>query len=109
MKYRIVIFILLFFIVFACGTKKQLQRQFKAQPLSVLKETFGEPKTILEQENGNVYVFERLKKLESTEISQGKLTLDAIISPKVNKIERYYFTVRDSIIVETRYEEEYER
>lgn len=75
----------------------------------VLTEQFGEPKTILKQENETVYVFEKIKELESTEINQGRLTLDEIVTPKVNKTERYYFTVRDSIIVETRYEEEYER
>ncbi|QGY42734.1 hypothetical protein GM418_03420 [Maribellus comscasis] len=109
MKFRVILFGLLFFAFFSCGTKKQLQREFKGKPVALLKETFGEPKTVLEQENGTVYVFEKLKELESTEISQGKLTLDEIVTPKVNKTERYYFTVKDGIIVETRYEEEYER
>ncbi len=100
---------MLFFVILACGNQKQLQRQFRGKQAAILQETFGEPKAVLEQENGTVYVFERLKKLESTEISQGKLSLDAIVTPKVNKTERYYFTVRDGIVVKTRYEEEYER
>ncbi|MCD6353990.1 MAG: hypothetical protein J7L95_00420 [Prolixibacteraceae bacterium] len=45
----------------------------------------------------------------STEISQGKLTLDPIISPRANKTERYYFTVKDSIITHVKFEEEYEQ
>ena len=109
MRFRIIIFILLVFVTFSCGNQKQLQRQFKGQPVTFLKETFGEPKTVLEQKNGTVYVFEKLKELESTEINQGKLALDAIVTPKVNKTERYYFTVKDGVVVETRYEEEYER
>ena len=109
MKFRIIILSLLAFVAFSCGNQKQLQRQFKGQPIAVLKETFGEPKVIFEREEGNIYVYEKVKELESTEISQGKLTLDAIITPKVNKTERYYFTVNDGIIVKTRYEEEYER
>lgn len=109
MNFRILIVVLYVLTLFACGNQQQLQRQFKGQPLTFLKETFGEPKTVLQQGNETVYMFEKLKKLESTEISQGKLTLDEIVTPKVNKTERYYFTVRDSIVVDTKYEEEYER
>ena len=36
-----------------------------------------------------------------------KLTLDPIVTPQVNKIERYYFTVKDGVIVKTNYEEVY--
>lgn len=109
MNFRILVFLSFVFIIFSCGNQQQLQRQFKGEPLASLFETFGEPKTVLQQENGTVYIFEKLVKLESTEISQGKLTLDEIVTPKVNKTERYYFTVKDSIVLDTRYEEEYER
>lgn len=109
MNFRILVFLSFVFIIFSCGNQQQLQRQFKGEPLASLLETFGEPKTVLQQENGTVYIFEKLVKLESTEISQGKLTLDEIVTPKVNKTERYYFTVKDSIVLDTRYEEEYER
>ena len=50
-----------------------------------------------------------IKNLESTEVNQGKLTLDPMISPGVKKTERYFFTVEKGIIVRTKYEEEYER
>ena len=109
MNFRILIIISFVFTLFSCGNQQQLQRQFKGESLASLKETFGEPKTILQQENGTVYIFEKLIKLESTEISQGRLTLDEIVTPKVNKTERYYFTIKDSIVVDTKYEEEYER
>lgn len=106
--YRI-FFILLIFISVSCGTQKQLQKMFTGKPESILKERFGNPKTILEREQEKIYVFEVEKKLESTEVSQGKLTLDPMITPGVKKTERYYFTVKDSVIVKTKYEEEYER
>ncbi len=108
MKFNVII-ILLVFVLFSCGHQKQLQKQFEGEPVTILKETYGEPKSVFEQEDRTIYVFEKVKELESTEISQGKLTLDEIITPKVNKTERYYFTVVDGIVVETRYEEEYER
>lgn len=69
----------------------------------------GAPKTILQQNGQQVYVYETVKDLNSTEVSQGKLTLDPIVSPKVKKTERYYFTVKDSVIINTKYEEDYKR
>jgi len=70
---------------------------------------FGYPKTILDQGAEKVYVYEIIKNLKSTEIGQGKLTLDPIISPMVQKTERYYFTVKDGKIIDVKLEEEYER
>ncbi len=54
-------------------------------------------------------VYEIVKDLNSTEIQQGKLTLDPMISPMVQKTERYYFTVKDSVITNVKIEEEYKR
>ena len=104
-----ILILLLIFIGISCGTKKQLYKQYNGQPVTILEEAFGEPKTILERENEKVYVFEIEKELESTEISQGKLTLDPMVTPKVKKIERYYFTVQNGMITKTKFEEEYER
>jgi len=56
-----------------------------------------------------VLVYEIVKELRSTEIMQAKLTLDPIYSPKVDKTERYYFTVKQGIITKTKLEEVYER
>ena len=101
--------ILLIFIFFSCGTQKQLQKIYTGKPETLLSKKFGNPKTIIEQENGKIYIFEVIKNLESTEVNQGKLTLDPMISPGVKKTERYFFTVEKGIIVRTKYEEEYER
>lgn len=108
MKYRIFV-ILLIIIGVSCGTKKQLYKQYNGQPVTILEKAFGKPKAILENDTEKVYVFEIKKELESTEITQGKLTLDPIVTPKVKKTERYYFTVVDGIISKTKFEEEYQR
>ena len=79
------------------------------ESINVANNKFGPPVTIVENKDEKIYVFEINKKLENTEISQGKLTLDPIITPQVKKTERYYFTVVDSTIVKAKYEEEYER
>jgi len=75
----------------------------------MLRENFGKPVTIIDKNEEKVYIFEKTTKLKSTEISQGKLTLDPMITPKVIKTERYYFTVKDSIIIDAKFEEEYDR
>jgi len=105
-----IIFTILIFLVFAsCGTQRQIRKTYINQSEARLKEDFGTPKSIIDNLNDKVYIFEKKKKLRSTEINQGKLTLDPIITPQVTKTERYYFTVRDGIIIETGFEEEYER
>lgn len=101
--------IVLFFIAVSCGINRQLFKSFSGKPISVANEKFGKPKTVIDKNGEKVYIYEVTRKLESTEISQGKLTLDPMITPKVNKTERYYFTVKDSVIVKTKYEEEYKR
>ena len=96
-------------ILVSCGSQKQLQKAYLGKSISAITERFGEPKTILQQGMQKTYVFELTKNLESTEVSQGKLSLDPIITPKVKKTERYYFTVENDKVVKTKFEEEYER
>lgn len=104
------IFILLIiFIIVSCGTQRRLQRTYVGKPQKVLLTKFGYPKTVFEQKDGTIMVYEIVKDLNSTEIQQGKLTLDPMVSPMVQKTERYYFTVKDSIITHVKMEEEYER
>lgn len=106
--YRFIL-VLLIFTMFSCATGKQARKTYIGQSVAELKEKFGEPKTVFDKENEKIYVFEVLKELESTEISQGKLTLDPIVTPPVKKTERYYFTVKNDVVVKTKFEEEYER
>lgn len=106
---KIVFIILLFIVSVSCGTQRQLRKAFVDKPVSAAEKTFGEPTTIIETEGEKIYIFEKTEKLESTEIGQGHLTLDPIITPKVTKTERFLFTVKNGTIVKTRFEEEYER
>ena len=104
-----ILLILLVFTVVSCGLNRQLYKSFSGKPISAANQKFGQPKSVIDQNGEKVYVYEVTKNLESTEISQGKLTLDPIITPKVKKTERYYFTVKDGVIVKTKFEEEYKR
>lgn len=106
---RKIITVIFLFVLFSCGVQKSLQKTYVGKPVSVLSENFGKPKTILERENEKVYVYEIVNQLKSTTINQGKLSLDPMVSPMVQKTERYYFTVKDEKIVKARLEEEYQR
>jgi len=103
------VLILVVFIFFSCGTQKKLQRSYVGKSSSVLSEDYGRPKTILDRGDDRVYIFEKITQLKSTEIAQGKLTLDPMVSPMVQKTELFYFTVKDGKIIEAKVEEEYER
>ena len=94
---RILVLLTVVVLFMSCGIQRQLHKAFIGKPVSGVKEKLGEPKAVLDQGNEKVYVYEVLKELESTEVSQGKLTLDPMISPKVNKTERYYITVKDGV------------
>lgn len=101
--------IILFVLAVSCGSQKKLQRTYIGKPQTILSAKFGNPKTTLERGEEKVLVYEIVKELASTEIQQAKLTLDPMISPMVQKTERYYFTVKDSVIVKVKLEEEYDR
>ena len=106
--YRIII-IILFIIAVSCSPQRSLQKTYIGKPQSVLAERFGKPTTVLALENEKVYVYEITEELKSAEINQAKLTLDPMISPKVEKTERYYFTVKEEKIVKVKKEVDYER
>lgn len=105
---KMFLFVIVVLIV-SCSGQKKLTKIYYGKSIAELSEEFGRAKTILENENGKIYIFEKVAKLRSTEINQAKLTLDPIITPSVNKIERFYFTVQEGIIIKVKKEKEYER
>ncbi len=107
--YRHILWGLVLLFLVACGTGRQLRKTFEGRPVEVLRKTFGEPVTIIEKEQEKIYIFERTEELKSTEINRGEFTLDPVITPKVTKTERYFFTVSGGIITDTRFVEAYER
>ena len=107
-KYRIILFFMVVLIA-ACGTQNKISRQYINKSVAELNEAFGEPKTVIENAEERVFIYEKDKALESMEISQGKFTRDPIITPKTIKITRYYFTVKNDTVVSSKFEEEYKR
>lgn len=104
------IFILIILISMgSCSQQRSLQKKYVGKPQSVLSKEFGYPKTVFDRENEKIYVYEIVKELKSTTINQGKLTMDPMVSPVVEKTERYYFTVKKEKIIKVKKEEEYQR
>ncbi|MFA5534860.1 MAG: hypothetical protein WDA19_10225 [Mariniphaga sp.] len=107
--HKTIIMLLLVLLFVSCGTQKQLQRSYTGKPVSALAGRFGNPVTVIELPGDSVYIYEETEELRSTEISQGRLALDPIVTPHVIKTRRFYFTVKNGIIIKTRIEEEYKR
>lgn len=101
--------VLLIISSISCSTQRQLRKAYVGEPFSKVEMKFDQPKTVIEQEGEKLYIFEKTEELASTEIGQGQLTLDPIITPKVIKTERYYFTVKNGTVIKARFEEDYER
>jgi hypothetical protein len=106
---RILFIIFIPVLLIACGTQRQLKHAYTGKPVAILHDRFGTPEIVLDEGSDTVYIFQNTEDLRSTEISQGKMTLDPIVSPKAKKTERYYFTIKNGIITDARLEEEYER
>ena len=96
-------------LLFSCGTQNQLKKTWINQPEIKLQESFGPPTTIIDRESDKIFIYETQEELKSTEISQGKLTLDPIITPKVLKTERFIFTICEGVITGTKFEETYDK
>jgi hypothetical protein len=107
--YKSILFIILWAVTISCGSQQQLKKSYNGKSVTVLEQEFGKPISIMERAEDKIYIYEKKEELKSTEISQGKMTLDPIVTPGVQKTKRFYFTVRNGIIVESKLEEEYQR
>lgn len=99
----------LLLLLFSCSTQNRIKKSFHGKPVSTAEKQLGKPVKILAAAGGSVYIFEKTSELQSTEITQGRLALDPIITPKVKKTERFYFSVKNGLIYKTLVEKEYNR
>nr|WP_319997427.1 hypothetical protein [uncultured Draconibacterium sp.] len=106
---RTLLFIVAVVTMVSCSSQRNLQKTYVGKPISSLESELGKPQTVFEKESGNIYIFEKVKFLKGTEISQHKLTLDPIITPKVKKTTRYKVTAVDGTIKKVETEELYEQ
>lgn len=106
---RSILILFVMVLAISCGTQQRINRSYKGIPVAILQEDLGIPSKIFVNQNDSVFVYEKTEELRSTEISQGKLTLDPIFTPSVIKTSRIYFTIKNGIVTNVRSEEEYER
>ncbi|MDX8341294.1 hypothetical protein SLH46_18990 [Draconibacterium sp. IB214405] len=106
---RVLFFIVALVILVSCGSQQKLQKTYVGQPLSAIQAEFGPAKTVFNKESGDIYIFEKIEMLKSTEISQHKLTLDPMVTPRVQKTSHYTVTVVDNVITNVELEELYEK
>jgi hypothetical protein len=104
-----IFYFLVLLVIVSCSQQRVLRKTYVGKPVDVLSAKYGNPKVVLDHKDEKVYVYEIVKDLKSTEISQAKLTLDPVVSPMVQKTERYYFTIKEGKITNARIEEEYDR
>ena len=106
---RYIFILLILSFMYSCGNQRKLQRSYQGKPIRILQTDYGNPASIIPRQSDSIYVYEKNVTLASTEISQGRLTLDPIITPGVIKTERFYFTVQKGIITGVSTDEEYKR
>ncbi|WP_321343175.1 hypothetical protein [uncultured Draconibacterium sp.] len=106
---RALLFIVALVILVSCSSQRNLQKTYVGKPISAVEMEFGKPITVFNKESGDIYIFEKVEMLKSTEISQHKLTLDPMVTPQVKKTSRYTVTVVDDVIKNIELEEQYDR
>src|SRR5690606_37427950 len=95
---RFLYILLIISFMVSCSSNRKLQKSYSGKPVSILKKEYALPSTIIERKSDTIFIYEKIDSLRSTEISQGRLTLDPIVTPAVVKTERFYFTVEKGII-----------
>lgn len=104
-----ILLLILILFIYSCGIQSSVKKSFRGKPVSMAEKQLGKPVEILAADGDSVYVFEKISELQSTEINQGKFSHTPIITPKVKKTERFYFSVKNGLIYKTKVEEEYNR
>lgn len=101
--------LILILFIYSCGIQNSVKKSFRGKPVSTAEKQLGEPIKILAADGDSIYVFEKTSELQSTKISQGRFSHTPIITPKVKKTERFYFSVKNGLIYKTLVKEEYNR
>ena len=79
-------------ILFSCSVQQKMIRQFEGCDKTELDQHFGQRGSIVRLSDDKQYVsYSKSKFLRSTPISKGVTTLDPMVSPSVEKQEKYIF------------------
>ncbi|VAW20754.1 hypothetical protein MNBD_BACTEROID01-1122 [hydrothermal vent metagenome] len=95
-------------VLCSCSPYSYLKK-LKGENAVRIIEKLGRPDMVIPRKTDSLYIYLKETELRSTEISQGKLTLDPMVSPGVTKTERYTFTISNGIVTNVKRIIEYER
>ena len=111
MKLKNLILAALLFSFFACSVQSKLNRQFKGKDKTELDNYFGQKGIIIPLSDEKQYVvYTQSKHLKSTTINKGVTTLDPMISPSVEKKQKYTFYLdKSGKVIDCKYDLEYQK
>ncbi|HBL77292.1 MAG: hypothetical protein A2W90_22025 [Bacteroidetes bacterium GWF2_42_66] len=107
-RYTIVYLILVASL--SCSMQSKFTRQFKGMSKTELDEYFGQKGVIVPLSSDKKYVaYTQTKILRSTAINKGVTTLDPMVSPSVEKRQKFIFYLdSEDKVSECKYDAEYQ-
>ena len=97
-------------VMLSCSVQSKLNRQFVGKTKSELDQYFGQKGATVSLPNELQYVeYTRSKMLKSTEINKGVTTLDPMVSPSVEKKQKFIFYLnKEGKVTDCKYDLEYQ-
>lgn len=109
-KIRLLLQIGLFASLLSCSVQSGLNRQFIGKDKTELDNHFGQRGTIVHLGTLQYVEYTKTEQLKSMEISKGVTTLDPMISPAVEKTQKYIFYLDPAgKVTSCKYESEYKK
>ena len=102
---------LILFLLTSCSIERKISKKYVGEDLSEVKKEFGTPQSTINLKNGQqLVVFERSKHLNAAKVNTQSFQYDEILSPAVEKKDRYLFYVNQKgEVTDFKYERIYER
>lgn len=107
---RYLIVIIAFFTMLSCSVQSKLNKQFIGKDKTVLDKYYGQNGVIVPlSADKQVVTYTQSKTLRSTAINKGVTTLDPMISPSVQKRQKFIFYLnKEGKVIDCKYDLEYQ-
>ena len=101
--------VLFLVILLSCSMQSKFTRQFKGKTKTELDAHFGQQGTVTSLSPEKSYVaYTQTKILRSVTVNKGVTTLDPMVSPSVEKKQKYIFYLdKDGKVTDCKYDAEY--
>ncbi len=108
MKMKRTTIILAIAILFSCTPQRKINK-LEGHSLTYMLNELGKPTEIIPGKADSTYIYVKEKDLRSTEISKAAMTLDPMVTPEAHKTDKYIFTIKNGIVVNSKHDIEYKR